>query len=382
MCLGSWVTSNASAASIIRVINSALATSALALTVKNVTSAGFIGMTALPATGGNGIQVIANGSANISSIAVQNNTIHHCWVEGILISQNSTSASLGTVTIGGSGQGNTFFDNGGHVNVATTASAVITSVNVTHNAMTQNPAALSTPANPILISAAGSTGGINNLTLQANTIGTTGVAKSGCNGCSGGIRLVSDGTGGAGNTPTISNMLIDGNTIRDTTGNGVQILIRNGSAKACGTITNNDIREADPSSIANAFNISSGTGSDTTKLSLNFHNNTVDKTWTNTITNPVAMRFINQTGCTFILPGLADTSSTGVNNYLSCTGSYNAANCAATAPAEWHRIFRTHPLVEAEVVRCFSRPAATSHRTSSVCCCHMISGNPYLRQAV
>src|SRR5436309_2603402 len=232
----------------IRVINSALATSALALTVKNVTSAGFIGMTALPATGGNGIQVIANGSANISSIAVQNNTIHHCWVEGILISQNSTSASLGTVTIGGSGQGNTFFDNGGHVNVATTASAVITSVNVTHNAMTQNPAALSTPANPILISAAGSTGGINNLTLQANTIGTTGVAKSGCNGCSGGIRLVSDGTGGAGNTPTISNMLIDGNTIRDTTGNGVQILIRNGSAKACGTITNNDIREADPSS--------------------------------------------------------------------------------------------------------------------------------------
>src|SRR5207253_10422633 len=44
----------------IRVINSALATSALALTVKNVTSAGFIGRTTLPATGGNVIQVIDN----------------------------------------------------------------------------------------------------------------------------------------------------------------------------------------------------------------------------------------------------------------------------------------------------------------------------------
>jgi hypothetical protein len=225
-----------------------------------------------------------------------------------------------------------FFDDGGHVNVATTAAATIGNVNIVSNDMQQNVNGQNIIPNPIVVSAAGSGGGISNLTVQANKIGTLNSAKTGCNGCTAGIRLVADGTGAAGNTPTLGNMLIDSNVIRQTTGNGIQLLVRNGSAKACGTVTNNDVQDmADPAnSIANAIQLNSGAGGDTTKVSINFHHNTVDKTWTNTIPNPVAIRVINQTNCTFILPGLADTSSTGVNNYLSCTGSYDSANCAAT----------------------------------------------------
>jgi VCBS repeat-containing protein len=314
-------------------VNNNSSVSPLSMTVQNVTGgSNFIGWTAVPATGGNGIQFVTNGTANVNSLTIRGNKFQHTFTEAILISQNSLTATFSTVQIGGSiaGQQNSFFDDGGHVNVAATNSAAIGSVNIIGNDLQQDPAGPALVANPILVSASGATGSVNNLTIHGNNIGTTGSAKSGCNGCTAGMRLVADGTGGSGNSPTLNNVLVDSNVIRNTTGNGVQVLLRNGSPKGCMTITNNDAREADPSGIANAFQMTSGAGGDTAKLRLVFHNNTVDKTWTSTIANPVAMRFINQTGSTFILPGLTDTSSTGVNNYLSCTGAYNPANCAAT----------------------------------------------------
>lgn len=182
---------------------------------------------------------------------------------------------------------------------------------------------------------AGGTGTMTG-TINANTVGTAGVANSGSFAGSGiFVALV-----GAGSTAT-HNVTISNNTIRQFTNYGIEMLNSGtGNGYLNATVTGNNIAEPSPNSVSAGFPtsgirgtmaVSSGPPAHDGRSCMNISGNTVNQTGTSI---SAEIRLLGRFGSRTGLPGLtgagANALISGQNTITVAAGGFGAVNATST----------------------------------------------------
>jgi VCBS repeat-containing protein len=255
--------------------------------------------------------LVFNDIATATTVEVRNSSFSGNAGNGVQASSNG--AGVLNVTA----DGNTFANNNAAIlaQVVGTGGAV---VKITNNASTFNNAA------PYTVTRNSAGSGAVSATITGNTVGTAGVAGSGCAVACGGIQVLALGS----NT---FNALVSNNTIRQVNGTGILARTGEGSASFNVTVSNNLLEQ--PSGAASTgILVQSGTlGTDTTALCGHIINNTVTGWTTHAFVRNVSA------GTTFSLPGYAGlgTDTTAVANFLKAQNTITTATALrkTTAPA-------------------------------------------------
>jgi hypothetical protein len=184
---------------------------------------------------------------------------------------------------------------------------------------------------------AGGTGTMTG-TINANTVGTAGVANSGSFAGSGiFVALV-----GAGSTAT-HNVTISNNTVRQFTNYGIEMLNSGtGNGYLNATVTGNNIAEPSPNSVTAGFPtsgirgtmaVSSGPPAHDGRSCMNISGNTVNQTGTSI---SAEIRLLGRFGSRTGLPGLtgagANALISGQNTITVAAGGFGAVNATSTNP--------------------------------------------------
>ena len=269
----------------------------------NVTASTFNGTGVTTATGSDGMLAIARNTgamtANVQGSAFTNN-----------FSFGFHGESLDTAALGATVNGGTFTSNGGGI-VIGTSNASNSTFDISNNQLNF------TRSNVIGISKFGS--GASTGKIIGNTIGTSGVALSGCSisSCFG-IDVSGNGTGSL--SATVTN-----NVVRQFDGRGINASAQSGSSTMNVAIKSNTISEPSAAGLNGIFAQSGALSTDTTSVCADIAGNVISGTYGSSMIR-VRNRF---PATTFRLPGFA-----GPGNSTAAVATFlTSQNGGATATA-------------------------------------------------
>ena len=232
-----------------------------------------------------------------SALEVRNSTLSGSPTFAIQTASSSSGSASQTL------DANTGSNNFAFSAAQTTLGALTTSI--TNNTTTFNGA-----GGAFTVTRNGTATGTMTTTITGNTIGTPGVANSGCSGFCLGIQVNAFGSTGTTNT-TISN-----NNVNRVDFIGVYYISADGNSNSVATITNNNLRESNGAGSSALWIESGALPSDTNALCATITGNSIDGTWDSTMS--IFLSNNNNTSI-FKLPGYAGggTNTAAVQAFVS-----------------------------------------------------------------
>ena len=215
------------------------------------------------------------------TLEVRNSSLSNNASNGVQVANAHTA--LLTVTA----DANTFTTNAAAV-IAQTVLGPLTA-NITNNTATFST------FTPYTVTRNSSATGAVNTTITGNSVGTMGVAGSGCGSGCHGIAVNAQGVG-------VVNALVSSNTVQRVDSNGINVAAGVGNTVASATITNNILRDPNPGAISGIWAEVGILPSDAASICAGISGNVITGAWDPTFQIVVSNNF---PGNTFRVPGYA-----------------------------------------------------------------------------